>query len=52
MIRQKLPRLDNLERFAIVFMCAVLIIVGLFPNSIMAIIQSGVQSILKSMNLG
>lgn len=49
---QKLPRLDNLERFAIVFMSAVLVLVGLFPNSIMSIIQSGVQSILKGMNLG
>jgi NADH-quinone oxidoreductase subunit M len=47
----KLPRLDGLEKFSIVFMCAILLIVGLLPNGVMTIVQSGVISILKSIGL-
>ncbi len=47
---QKLPRLDVLEKVAIVFMCAVLIIVGLVPNTVMSVIQSGVQLIVRALS--
>jgi NADH-quinone oxidoreductase subunit M len=44
----KLPKLDGLESFSIVFMCAILLIVGVFPNTVMSVVQSGVQSILRA----
>lgn len=49
---QKLPGLNIKERIAIVMFCAVLVIVGLFPNSIMSVIQTGVQAIMKAINAG
>ena len=45
---QKLPALDTREKFAIAFMSAVLIIVGVQPNSVMSIIDSGVQAMVKA----
>lgn len=44
----KLPKLDGLESFSIVFMCAILLIVGVFPNTVMSVVQSGVQAILRA----
>jgi NADH-quinone oxidoreductase subunit M len=44
----KLPRLDGLEKFSIGFMCAILLIVGFLPNTVMGIVQSGVQAILRT----
>ena len=44
-----LPRLDALEKFAIVFMCAILLIVGTMPNTVMGVVQSGVQSIMQTL---
>ncbi len=46
---QKLPGLDALEKFSIVFMCGVLIVVGVMPNTVMQVIQVGVQTILASL---
>ena len=46
---QSLPRLDALEKFAIGFMCAILLIVGTMPNTIMGVVQSGVQSIMQTL---
>jgi len=46
---QKLPGLDALEKFSIVFMCGVLILVGVMPNTVMQVIQVGVQTILASL---
>jgi NADH:ubiquinone oxidoreductase subunit 4 (subunit M) len=46
---QTLPRLDGLEKFAIGFMCAILLIVGTMPNTVMGVVQSGVQSILQTL---
>lgn len=43
----KLPRLDGLEKFAIAFMCAILIFVGLMPNSVMSVVEAGVQAIIR-----
>ena len=45
---QTLPRLDGLEKFAILFMCGILLLVGMLPNSVMSVVQSGVQSIVLS----
>jgi NADH-quinone oxidoreductase subunit M len=47
---QQLPRLDALEKFSIVFMSGILIVVGVMPNSIMAVIQAGVQTIMAALN--
>ncbi len=44
---QKLPRLDALEKFSIAFMCGILIVVGVLPNTVMSVVQAGVQSILR-----
>ncbi len=44
----KLPRLDGLESFAILFMCAILFLTGIMPNSVMGVVQSGVQGIIKA----
>lgn len=49
---QKLPRLDALEKVAIVFMCAILIVVGLLPNTVMSVVEAGVQSILRTIQAG
>jgi NADH-quinone oxidoreductase subunit M len=49
---QKLPRLDALEKFSIVFMCGILIVVGLLPNTVMSVVQAGVQSILRTISAG
>lgn len=49
---QKLPRLDALEKVAIVFMCAILVVVGLLPNSVMSVVEAGVQSILRTIQAG
>jgi NADH-quinone oxidoreductase subunit M len=49
---QKLPGLDGLEKVAIVFMCAILIVVGVFPNSVMSVVQSGVQAIMRTITTG
>jgi NADH-quinone oxidoreductase subunit M len=46
---QELPRLDALEKFAIIFMCAILLIVGTMPNTVMGVVQSGVQSIMQTL---
>jgi NADH-quinone oxidoreductase subunit M len=46
---QSLPRLDALEKFAIGFMCAILLIVGTMPNTVMGVVQSGVQSIMQTL---
>jgi len=45
---QQLPRLDALEKFSIVFMCAILIVVGVAPNTILSVIQAGVQTIMAA----
>jgi NADH-quinone oxidoreductase subunit M len=47
-----LPRLDGLEKFAIGLMCAVLILVGVMPNTVMSVVQVGVQAIVKGLGLG
>jgi NADH-quinone oxidoreductase subunit M len=47
---QRLPGLNALEKFALSFMSAILIVVGIMPNSVMAVVQSGVQFIVKSLN--
>lgn len=47
---QRLPGLNPLEKVAIIFMSAVLIVVGVFPNSVMAVVQSGVQFIVKALS--
>jgi NADH-quinone oxidoreductase subunit M len=47
---QKLPGLNVLEKISIIFMSATLIIVGVFPNSVMAVVQSGVQLIVKALS--
>ncbi len=47
---QRLPGLDALEKTAIVFMSAVLIVVGIMPNTIMSVVQSGVQLIVKALS--
>lgn len=44
---QKLPRLDGLEKFAIAFMCAILILVGVMPNTVMSVVEAGVQAIIR-----
>lgn len=46
---QKLPGLDALEKFSIVFMSAVLIVVGIAPNTILSVIQVGVQTIMAAL---
>ena len=46
---QSLPGLDVLEKVAISFMAAILIVVGLMPNTVMAVVQSGVQLIVKAL---
>jgi NADH-quinone oxidoreductase subunit M len=46
---QKLPRLNGVEKFAIMFMCGVLIVVGLAPNTVMSVVQSGVQAIVQAL---
>ncbi len=46
---QRLPGLDALEKVAIVFMSGVLIVVGIMPNTVMAVVQSGVQLIVKAL---
>lgn len=48
---QKLPGLNALEKVAIAFMCAVLIIAGVFPNSVMSVVSVGVQAILKTLGV-
>jgi NADH:ubiquinone oxidoreductase subunit 4 (subunit M) len=47
---QRLPGLDKLEKTAIVFMSGVLIVVGIAPNSVMAVVQSGVQFIVRALS--
>jgi NADH-quinone oxidoreductase subunit M len=47
---QKLPRLDALEKTAIVLMCGILIVVGLLPNTVMSVVQAGVQTIMRGIN--
>jgi NADH-quinone oxidoreductase subunit M len=47
---QRLPGLNVLEKVALSFMAAVLIVVGILPNSVMAVVQSGVQFIVKALN--
>jgi NADH:ubiquinone oxidoreductase subunit 4 (subunit M) len=49
---QRLPRLDALEKFSIAFMCGILIVVGLLPNTVMSVVQAGVQSILRTFSTG
>jgi NADH-quinone oxidoreductase subunit M len=46
---QQLPRLDALEKFSIAFMSGILVLVGVMPNSIMAVIQVGVQTIMAAL---
>ncbi len=46
---QKLPRLDALEKTAIVLMCAVLIVVGVLPNTVMSVVNAGVQAIIRGL---
>ncbi|MCL5999188.1 MAG: NADH-quinone oxidoreductase subunit M, partial [Chloroflexi bacterium] len=46
---QRLPGLNNLEKLAITFMSAVLVIVGVMPNTVMAVVQSGVQAIVNTL---
>lgn len=48
---QKLPGLNGLEKFSIIFMCAVLFIAGVMPNSVMSVVSAGVQGILKSLGV-
>lgn len=48
---QKLPGLNALEKFSIVFMCLVLFIAGLMPNTVMAVVSVGVQAILKTLGV-
>ncbi len=48
---QKLPGLNALDKVAIVFMCAILIIAGVFPNSVMSVVSVGVQAILKTLGV-
>lgn len=47
---QTLPRLDALEKTAIVLMCAILIVVGVLPNTVMAVINAGVQAIVRGLS--
>jgi len=46
---QQLPRLNVLEKIAIVIPCAVIILVGVLPNTVMSVIASGVQGIIAGM---
>ena len=46
---QTLPPLDALEKTAIVLMCAVLIVVGVLPNTVMSVVSAGVQAIVKGL---
>ena len=46
---QQLPRLDALEKFSIGLMCAVLLFVGVVPNSVMALVASGVRGIMSTL---
>jgi NADH-quinone oxidoreductase subunit M len=46
---QRLPGLTVVEKLAISFMSAVLIVVGLLPNTVMAVVQTGVQLIVKAL---
>ncbi|MCS6773538.1 MAG: NADH-quinone oxidoreductase subunit M [Thermoflexales bacterium] len=45
----KLPGLDPLERVAIGLMCGVLIVVGVLPNTVMSVVQAGVQTIVRGL---
>lgn len=47
---QRLPGLNALEKVAIVFMSGVLVLVGVLPNSVMAVVESGVQFIVKALS--
>jgi NADH-quinone oxidoreductase subunit M len=47
---QKLPRLNGLEKFSIGFMCLILIVVGVLPNTVMGIVQAGVQTIVRGLS--
>ena len=49
---QKLPRLNALESFSIVFMCAILIVVGVLPNTVMSVVDAGVQAIVRGFTAG
>jgi NADH-quinone oxidoreductase subunit M len=42
----ELPPINALDKFSIVFLSAILIVIGLFPTVIMNMISSGVQSVL------
>jgi NADH-quinone oxidoreductase subunit M len=46
---QKLEPLNGVEKFAIVLMCAVIIIVGVLPNTVMEVIAAGVRDIVAGM---
>ena len=48
---QRLPGLDVLEKISIVFMSGVLIVVGIAPNTVMSVVQSGVQLIVKALGV-
>ncbi|MFN3691015.1 MAG: NuoM family protein, partial [Fimbriimonadales bacterium] len=47
---QKLPGLNPLEKTAIVLMCGVLILVGVLPNTVMSVVQVGVQAIVRGLS--
>lgn len=49
---QALPRLDGLEKTAIALMCAVLIVVGILPNTVMSVVSAGVQAIVRGLTAG
>jgi len=46
---QKLPGLNALEKFSIAFMCVILIVVGVLPNTVMGVVDAGVQAIVRSL---
>lgn len=46
---QRLPGLTAVEKVAVSFMSAVLIVVGLMPNTVMAVVETGVQAIVKAL---
>ncbi len=47
---QKLPGLNPLEKTAIALMCGVLILVGVLPNTVMSVVQVGVQAIVRGLS--
>lgn len=46
---QQLPRLDALEKTAVALMCAILIVVGVLPNTVMSVVNAGVQAIVRGL---